>query len=552
MLHFPSSLQSSAGANSSSKRDTLNATQQKQASHPVLLQIENELHDARRVHSHGQEDDLRYALDMVIKRLSEVSGLLAQAYKTQTDLEVQLNVTQSNLKLVSANNEMLEEALRNNASAGRDVGWRRAKPSESESRKPSMEQSQVPSRSASIDGEAPPPPQSQLPATPTPNSESSSAASSPSLSAKSPNPAQQESRFFKFRFGSSTGSLSRTTSRPDTPNPPVAVPVQHTTTSSLPVGEISAKEKELENMIAELERRRAELEKERQARQETLKQKEALEAELESLSQALFEEANKMVASERIKAAETMEELREALMEKEALRSALKLIERENKRLREPDGAASDSGDTAASRSSLDTDKSTPPTSENGGAHSPIQFHSRSSSQIGMKSVPTSPTLRENRASVISMLSARHIPTEGSRPPAQFAAAAPAEATRSPSIHELPTSGSSSSPTPMTPALAADTTIRPDDSAAVGTSAQTTPRYEAPADRNLPAEGSTAPAGDADDRDAPSPSSLPSVEVEASSEEKAARRSIEILQQMEPENSPWTAEASRWAAMATM
>ena len=72
MLHFPSSLQSTAGGSGSGKRDTLNATQQKRASHPVLLQIENELHDARRVHSHGQEDDLRQALDMVIRRLSEV------------------------------------------------------------------------------------------------------------------------------------------------------------------------------------------------------------------------------------------------------------------------------------------------------------------------------------------------------------------------------------------------------------------------------------------------------------------------------------------------
>ncbi|KAG5735668.1 hypothetical protein E4T56_gene19, partial [Termitomyces sp. T112] len=53
----------------------------------------------------------------------------------------------------------------------------------------------------------------------------------------------------------------------------------------------------------------------------------ALEAELESLSQALFEEANNMVATERIRLADIEEELREAKLEKEALRSALRLLE---------------------------------------------------------------------------------------------------------------------------------------------------------------------------------------------------------------------------------
>ena len=41
-----------------------------------------------------------------------------------------------------------------------------------------------------------------------------------------------------------------------------------------------------------------------------------------------------MVATERIKRAETEEELQEARMEQEALKSALKLVETENGRLR--------------------------------------------------------------------------------------------------------------------------------------------------------------------------------------------------------------------------
>ncbi|KAJ9101173.1 hypothetical protein QFC21_003391 [Naganishia friedmannii] len=54
-----------------------------------------------------------------------------------------------------------------------------------------------------------------------------------------------------------------------------------------------------------------------------------LEAELESLSQALFEEANKMVADERKKRAEKEQEAKEAIEEREALRRVVKLMEAE-------------------------------------------------------------------------------------------------------------------------------------------------------------------------------------------------------------------------------
>lgn len=80
MLHFPSTLSTNLGANGVPRRSdslNLNATQQLRSAsgagaHPLFLKVEEELHDARRVHSDGQEDDLRYALNMVINRVSNL------------------------------------------------------------------------------------------------------------------------------------------------------------------------------------------------------------------------------------------------------------------------------------------------------------------------------------------------------------------------------------------------------------------------------------------------------------------------------------------------
>lgn len=75
MFHFPSSLSSSNPSSSGLPRrtDGLNATQQKSSSNPYFLAVEEELHDARRVHAHGQEEDLRFALNMVISRVTELA-----------------------------------------------------------------------------------------------------------------------------------------------------------------------------------------------------------------------------------------------------------------------------------------------------------------------------------------------------------------------------------------------------------------------------------------------------------------------------------------------
>lgn len=75
MIHFPSTLKHSGSNTLPRRSDSLNATQQKSPSHKIFLTIEEELHDARRVHSHGQEEDLKLALNMLIDRLSELVGI---------------------------------------------------------------------------------------------------------------------------------------------------------------------------------------------------------------------------------------------------------------------------------------------------------------------------------------------------------------------------------------------------------------------------------------------------------------------------------------------
>ncbi|KAF6744956.1 hypothetical protein DFP72DRAFT_856981 [Ephemerocybe angulata] len=271
------------------KHNNLNATQQKSISDPFFLKIEEELHDARRVRSDGQEDDLRMALDMVINRVSELSTMLSEVYKAQAELEVQLNVTRSNLQLVSANNEMLEEALKRNNGAARDLGWRRGTQQSNLERSQSMDYAYA----------------AEVPTSPSPPTSATT-------------PATTDNRFFKFRFsGGNSAAPTRASSRPGTPSN-AGSSSAHLTSPSMPSLSL-AHTKELEDMAAELE-------KERAARKAIVEEKAALEAELESLSQALFEEANKMVAEERMKLSEVGEELEEVRREKAALQSALKLL----------------------------------------------------------------------------------------------------------------------------------------------------------------------------------------------------------------------------------
>ncbi|KAF7312125.1 putative exo-1,4-beta-xylosidase bxlB [Mycena indigotica] len=328
--------------------------------------VNDELHDARRVGTHGQEEDLRSALGMVIGRVVEMSALLQEAYKSKAELEVQLNVAKSNLQLVIANNEMLEEALRSGGGNGRDVGWRRSSGA-------GVRQQQQQHPTQSHDGDQ------------SPNS--------------SPTDSQgANSRFFKTFF---SGAVSSSNTRPGTPTNQGQ---GHLTSPSLPSLHHGGHTAEEEALSAALQAAKANAEKSRieaeRAKVEAEKmrgEKAALEAELESLSQALFEEANNMVASERKRRAEAEgqleklkplvedareigEELKEVRMEREALKSALRIVEGENESLR----SASRLSYHGSNPGSIDLEHDE---AEPGGSPpSRGMTRSRSSSQVGTKS----------------------------------------------------------------------------------------------------------------------------------------------------------------------
>src|SRR5258708_30828466 len=116
--------------------------------------------------------------------------MLSEAYKTQAELEIQLNVAKSNLKLVIANNEMLEDALKQTMSTqSKDVGWNRTnRPSSEESNGPRTNPN--PERSQSVNFQS--------------SSQVERVGSPPSGTA---NPGLQDNRFFKFRFNSPSVTL---------------------------------------------------------------------------------------------------------------------------------------------------------------------------------------------------------------------------------------------------------------------------------------------------------------------------------------------------------
>ena len=192
------------------------------------------------------------------------SSMLSDAYKAQAELEIQLNVAKSNLKLVIANNEMLEDALKQDLSTqSKEVGWNRTNRGSSGESKDSRTN---PERSQSIDIPSP----SQVePIVPPPSVATNSGSSH----------THQDNRFFKFRFSTSSVTPSRPLTPTGHPNNPNA---SHLTSPSLP-SLSSVKSKEIEVLTAELE-------KEKASRKKVKDEMAALEAELESLSQALFEE----------------------------------------------------------------------------------------------------------------------------------------------------------------------------------------------------------------------------------------------------------------------
>lgn len=102
-----------------------------------------------------------------------------------------------------------------------------------------------------------------------------------------PASATSDSRFFKFRFTSTSSSRPSSPGVAQSPNlgngpPPLH---HHLTSPSMPTLPSAHMAKELEELNAKFE-------KECAARKTISREKEALEAEIESLSQALFEEVS--------------------------------------------------------------------------------------------------------------------------------------------------------------------------------------------------------------------------------------------------------------------
>ena len=113
-----------------------------------------------------------------------------------------------------------------------------------------------------------------------------------------------------------------------------------------------------------------------------------------------------MVATERIKRADTEEELKEAQLEKEALRSALRLLETENKRLKEPGHhhLSPAISDTYPSTSTFIPASVSEPSllSSSLSGFSPAH-HRRTSSQLALKSAPGSPIMAPSPEPILAV-----------------------------------------------------------------------------------------------------------------------------------------------------
>lgn len=170
---------------------------------------------------------------------------------------------------------MLEDALnRDVPGSSKDVGWRRWGEKEQKARELEGLSRRSMDSSHSIDVSTPSPGQSPIPGT-----------------------APAESRFFKFRFGAGPNSASSSAfPSPRLPTSPKLGQVQsasasgqfhasHLTSASLP-SLVPDRDKEIETLTADLD-------KEKKAHAAASAAKDALEAELESLSQALFEEVRR-------------------------------------------------------------------------------------------------------------------------------------------------------------------------------------------------------------------------------------------------------------------
>jgi len=120
-----------------------------------------------------------------------------------------------------------------------------------------------------------------------------------------------------------------------------------------------------------------------------------------------------MVKTERIKRADTEEELKEAQLEKEALRSALMLLETENRRLKGPSSYHTShtiSDIYPSTSTSIPASVSEPSLLSSSLSGSPLTHHRRTSSQVALKSVPGSPIIAPSPEPIPPSLAAGNIP----------------------------------------------------------------------------------------------------------------------------------------------
>lgn len=210
---------------------------------------------------------------------------LKSSYQTTADLETQLKVAQSNLKLEQANTEMLEDALKSSSLSTKDVGWRRssreagslqAAPLSSPPVTAAMPASQPQSQRTSVDES-----QTQQGALESPNSDRDSRPSSPAPATAT----QNDSRYFPFRF---SGSGRSTPTQP--PSTPRAQRLSQTAVGRLTSASLPSLAASSPSIADELEDLRGQLLDEKRKSEKIAHEKKELESELESLSQALFEE----------------------------------------------------------------------------------------------------------------------------------------------------------------------------------------------------------------------------------------------------------------------
>ncbi|CAE6501643.1 unnamed protein product [Rhizoctonia solani] len=311
------------------------------------------------------DDDLRDSLGKLITLCTQLTARISTLEPQLTELQTSLTLTQSNLTLAMANTEMLEDALKHNSHT-RDVGWRRS--DSTASRRPPANSVSYSTSSVTSSGSVDEHGAKIVVHAPSPQSP-------PPRAATTTPTGQPESRFFRFRFGSKTPSptsaIHQVQQSKGANSPPSHLtsaslpslglaledvpPTPPSTTSVTSTGtkvpdpelaalekklkereeEIKAKEEAIEARNKELEELKAKLDAEKKLSSELEKEKASVQEEIESLTQSLFEEANKMVADERRKMAEVEALLRETEEERDAVRGAMRVVEGENGRLRE-------------------------------------------------------------------------------------------------------------------------------------------------------------------------------------------------------------------------